>query len=165
MTVERRATARYVIPTEDEWYKAAYHKNDGVTGNYWDSPVSTDTPPTAEAPPGGTNSANFAWVVGHPTNVGAYNASASPYGTFDQGGNVWEWAEAIIRDGQYSYRLRRGASAYDGPYQDLLAAARYSYGSPTFEYASIGFRVALVPEPATLAVLLLGSLALVRRRR
>ena len=22
-----------VIPTEDEWYKAAYHKNDGVTGN------------------------------------------------------------------------------------------------------------------------------------
>ena len=25
----------YVIPTENEWYKAAYHKNDGVTGNYW----------------------------------------------------------------------------------------------------------------------------------
>ena len=25
------------------------------------------------------------------TSVGAYSHSASPYGTFDQAGNVWEW--------------------------------------------------------------------------
>ena len=29
------------------------------------------------------------------TSVGSYPGSASPYGTFDQGGNVFEWNEAI----------------------------------------------------------------------
>ena len=33
------ADAKYWIPTENEWYKAAYHKNDGVTGNYFDYPT------------------------------------------------------------------------------------------------------------------------------
>ena len=28
----RRRTAKWAIPSEDEWYKAAYHKNDGVDG-------------------------------------------------------------------------------------------------------------------------------------
>lgn len=35
----------YFIPTENEWYKAAYHMNDGLTGNYWDYPTSSDTMP------------------------------------------------------------------------------------------------------------------------
>ena len=30
------------------------------------------------------------------TVVGEFQNSASPYGTFDQGGNVWEWNEAIV---------------------------------------------------------------------
>jgi len=34
MAVTRESDATYFIPTENEWYKAAYHKNDGVTGNY-----------------------------------------------------------------------------------------------------------------------------------
>ena len=34
------------IPSEDEWYKAAYHKNNGVTGNYWDYPTGTNTVPS-----------------------------------------------------------------------------------------------------------------------
>ena len=33
MAVTRKPNARYVIPSEDEWYKAAYHKNDGATAN------------------------------------------------------------------------------------------------------------------------------------
>jgi hypothetical protein len=31
----RHKDAFYFLPSEDEWYKAAYHKNDGVTANYW----------------------------------------------------------------------------------------------------------------------------------
>ena len=27
----RNPSAAYFVPSEDEWYKAAYHKNDGVT--------------------------------------------------------------------------------------------------------------------------------------
>ena len=37
--VVREPDATWVIPTENEWYKAAYHKNDGVTGNYFLSPT------------------------------------------------------------------------------------------------------------------------------
>jgi formylglycine-generating enzyme required for sulfatase activity len=33
-TISRNPVAKWVLPTEDEWYKAAYHKNDGATGNY-----------------------------------------------------------------------------------------------------------------------------------
>ena len=30
------------------------------------------------------------------TVVGEFQNSDSPYGTFDQGGNVWEWNEAVV---------------------------------------------------------------------
>ena len=40
----------WVLPSEDEWYKAAYHQNDGVTGNYWDYPTSTDDVPYSDNP-------------------------------------------------------------------------------------------------------------------
>ena len=31
-TIQRSADAKWAVTSEDEWYKAAYHKNDGVTG-------------------------------------------------------------------------------------------------------------------------------------
>ena len=34
------------IANVDEWYKAAYHKNDGVTGNYYLYPTSSNVLPT-----------------------------------------------------------------------------------------------------------------------
>ncbi len=37
--------ATWVIPSEDEWYKAAYHYNDGVTGNYYNHAKSSDAVP------------------------------------------------------------------------------------------------------------------------
>lgn len=49
----RHMNAYYFLPNEHEWYKAAYHKNDGVTGNYWDYATGSNTIPTAAA---GTNS-------------------------------------------------------------------------------------------------------------
>jgi len=83
-------------------------------------------------------------AIGSPyyrTEVGAYDAkpSDSPYGTFDQGGNVWEWNEAVIG----SYRVLRGAS-FD--YYDFhLHASSRSGSNPTGEYGGIGFRVSEVP--------------------
>lgn len=163
----------HFIPTEDEWYKAAYHKNDGVTGNYWDYPTGSDSIPTSVAPPGGANSANYygsTWAVGAPyyrSEVGAYADSASPYGTFDQGGNVWEWNETLIG----SNRGLRGGSFYG--YVGYLHADYRSYGVPTFEYYGFGFRVAsigvassaAIPEPGSLGLLGLGLLSVLARRR
>ena len=42
----RKAGAQVWLPSEDEWYKAAYHKNaGGVAGNYFLYPTSSDTAP------------------------------------------------------------------------------------------------------------------------
>ena len=96
------------------------------------------------------------------TDVGAYALSDSPSGTFDQGGNVWEWQEQIKHTW---YRgLRGGAWSLDA---DYLAARFLNYPNPAGEYSSIGFRVASIPEPSTGLLVLtgLGGLALRHRRR
>jgi len=97
--VTRNAGARWAVTSENEWYKAAHYSP--ATSTYYDYPTSSDTAPTAEAPAGGLNSANYDQIVADMTDVGAYTSSDSPYGTFDQGGNVWEWNEAILGGGSH----------------------------------------------------------------
>ena len=167
LAVTRKANARYVIPTEDEWYKAAYHKNDGVTGNYFDYPMSSSGVPSNDlTSPDGGNNANFddnGYTIGSPyyrTPVGEFELSESPYGTFDQGGNVWECTETILSGSQ---RGLRGGSFGSG--DSDLYAAWHVYGNPSSAYGYLGFRVSEVPEPATMSLLALGGLGLVARRR
>src|SRR5262249_51776446 len=80
--VTRNSGAIWFIPNEDEWYKAAYHKNDGVTGNYWDYPTRTDTRPNNNPPSGDTgnsancNNENSSFAL---TDAGAYKLSGSAY--------------------------------------------------------------------------------------
>jgi sulfatase modifying factor 1 len=75
LTITRNTGAKWFLTSENEWYKAAYHKNDGVTANYFAYPTSSDAVPTAEAPPGGNNSANYGLLVANLTNVGAYTGT------------------------------------------------------------------------------------------
>ncbi|MFA6186106.1 MAG: formylglycine-generating enzyme family protein [Phycisphaerae bacterium] len=150
----------YVIPTEDEWYKAAYHKNDGITGNYWLYPTkSNNVPSNALLNPDPCNNANFyqnSYTIGSPdylTVVGEFENSDSAYGTFDQGGNAWEWNETLIG----SSRGIRGGS-YDVSVGTLMSPDR-GYNVSYLEAGDLGFRVASVPEPAALLLLIFGVFA------
>ena len=165
--IARNPEAIWFLPTEDEWYKAAYHKNDGVTANYWDYPTATDAEPFSDQPPAldaprQSNSANFYkqvpasynFDVGYAvtgsgtfqselnylTDVGAYALSASPYGTFDQAGNVWEWNE----DGSSARGARGGF--WSSTSFNLRASQRSGF-VPAGEFNDAGFRVATIPEP------------------
>jgi len=179
--VSREPDWKWAITSEDEWYKAAYHRPG--TSSYYDYPTSSSTPPgyvnnsgnlsTTGTPfvEGGTDPGNYATYdgeggtdgIGSPylrSQVGEWENSDSPYGTFDQGGNVWEWNEAILSG---THRGIRGGSLC---YRDINLLASYrSSGSPTNEYLSVGFRVVEIPEPTMFGLLVLGGLGMVSRKR
>ncbi len=146
MTVVREADWKWAITNEDEWYKAAYHKNDGDTGNYYDYSTKSDSAPSnvLEDPDPG-NHATFTpiggdFTIGSPyyrTEVGAHENSQSPYGAFDQNGNVWEWNESVLSD---LYRGVRGGSFLVDSIA-LHAVERGGWFVPTSKDMGIGFRV------------------------
>jgi formylglycine-generating enzyme len=154
-TITRDATAwangGVAVASENEWYKAAYY--DG-NGGYTLYPTQSNSITTADA--------NYNDTVGTVTDVGTYSGDASYYGTFDQGGNVFEWNDAIESTSKRG--LRGGSFNFNDSY--LQSSNRYA-NDPTLETSNLGFRVSSIPEPSAYAAIF-GSLALaiaiVRRR-
>ena len=169
----KNAGATWWIPSEDEWYKAAYYKGGGTNAGYWVYPTQSDSAPGNVV--GGaanqanynngvyavTQSASYSSSQNYLTDAGAFSNSASAYDTFDQGGNVWEWNDAVIG----SSRGRRGGS-WSGIDERLQSSGR-SDRDPTGEFNAVGFRVASVPEPSTAVLVLMGvgALYLWKRRK
>ena len=125
----------YVIPTEDEWYKAAYYTGSGYS-NYANG---------EETIPG----SDIGWNLGggpyySPWDVGT--GTQEQNGTFDIMGNVWEWNETSIISyerrgtlgGSFSNSLWNGSSFYRG-------------SSPaSAENSTMGFRIAVWTTPGPL---------------
>jgi len=179
-SVVREPDATWVIPTENEWYKAAYHRNDGASGNYWSQPTRTNSAVSNDLiDPDPGNNATFQrpgpdFTIGAPyfrTEVGAHENSASPYGTYDQGGNVLEFNETVPEN---DIRGIRGGSWFWG---DISKFQRPLDMHSSDQFSDLGFRVAtlaLESEPVDalplpwLAGLLLAltlAVALAARRR
>jgi formylglycine-generating enzyme required for sulfatase activity len=147
--VVRNPGARFWLPSDDEWYKAAYHQPaeaDGDPGNYWLFPTRSNDAPISEPPPGGVNSANACCETGRmATDVGAYTKARSFYGTFDQAGNVQEWTEWTSDFVLLPYRRVRGGSwNYNEFYSQ---SSDFEFDTTDYDAAGIGFRVAGAAEP------------------
>ena len=158
-SVVRKTGAKVFLPSEDEWYKAAYYKGGGTSAGYWDYPAGSDSQTTCAVPGATANTANCGLAVGNLTDGGSYTGSASPSGSFDQGGNLWEWNEAIVN---FPDRSFRGGSYYFSFAGDLAASNRDS-NDPSSEYDDLGFRVAstaapeAIPSLSPVGVALLGG--------
>jgi formylglycine-generating enzyme required for sulfatase activity len=166
----RHKDAYYFLPSEDEWYKAAFHKNDGVTANYWDYATGSNTVPVQALVDGTTPfTAVFddRFVPGVPADPADVNLAGglSAYGTMGQNGNVWEWAESAfdgINNSSSEYRAFRGGDWGDP--EDYLRSSIRNVYTPTDSAPYVGFRVASVPEPSSLALLAAAAVGLAARR-
>lgn len=170
--------ARVRIPTEDEWYKAAYYDpTAGASGgdNYWLYPTQSDTPPisatatsTGQVSNPGTNVVNYIYGAdwneqdGNVTSVGSAAAN-NYYGTFDQAGNLYEWNDAVIDS---SRGLRGGSWLNNDNYFSLRSSDR-RYGGQSIADYTTGFRVASVPvpEPSSFIPAMLICIGVMMRRR
>lgn len=161
----RASGASFFLPSEDEWYKAAYHQPfaaGGDTDDYWLYATQSNTASTATTPTATPNSANFLGVVGDTTDVGAYTGTTSYYGGFDFSGNLFEWNESVFSG---SFRGLRGGSWLDSA--TFLAASRQNFGNPAVKFLDVGFRVAspfsetaVIPEPSSVVLGVIGGLLL-----
>jgi sulfatase modifying factor 1 len=163
------APPTYRLPTENEWYKAAYYKAGGTAAGYWAYATRSDTPP-GNSIGGLPNQANYDTgtyaVTGQPgllsnqnylTEVGAFTGSDSAYGTFDQAGNVFEWNDLAGAAGET--RGIRGGNWFNSTTFPMSSSFRVVDNASTDQ--AFGFRLAspaAVPEPSTWMLASLGLL-------
>jgi len=185
--------AQYWIPTENEWYKAAYYKGSGTNSGYWEYATQvTGTAPSGvgatlvgTGTSGGVSpviSGNFAnydrqadWrgQDGNVTTVGT-NGGASAYGAFDMSGNVVEWND--LEGAASSSRGIRGgdwnnsAFALSSSYRNTIDPSYEDNGDTGFRLARLVSSPSDVPETDAaglrlVAGLIVCGLALLERRR
>lgn len=134
----RNPGAKYFLPTCDEWVKAGFYVSSHQTFLEF---AGSDTPPGSGARSGSGRAANYTskgWAEPYPhlSLVGTYVGHSSPYGTYDQNGNVMEWAENASGAG----RLMLGGSLFMGV--DSLRREYRDSEQPTRKLSSLGIRIA-----------------------
>ncbi len=160
----RHKDAVYYLPSETEWRFAAYRNVHGEFQTYATKSGESLTQGNGTSGTGWNYRGNGATDPIGPWAVGS--GSEELNGTFDMMGNVLEWMESnygYSNDINATRCLRGGAYIYT----DIGLTSSYRLGTyPTTELSSAGFRVASkVPEPASLSVLAIGGLVLLRRCR
>jgi formylglycine-generating enzyme required for sulfatase activity len=167
----RSKRATYVLPSFNEWYKAAYYNPHDST--YYNFPNGSDTAPTQV-------------VSGTADNTAVYNGNSgpadvdqagglSPFGVMGLGGNVREWQETsnnLANSSGTSSRGVRGGNWGNGAAS--LSSSSRSNEVPDEESSTLGFRVASlsssapppVPEPSMMVIgSLFGLGGLIAKRR
>ena len=155
------ASPSFYIPSENEWYKAAYFSsalNDN-SGGYYVYATQSNLVPVSTPSVGGKNEANLANnflfyntqsnvydpVTNYLTDVGFFANSRSFYGTYDQTGLVYQWndlnAERSLERGlRGGYWFSAGQSSM---------SPTFNTATPDRESSDAGFRLA-APDPLLL---------------
>lgn len=162
------------IPTENEWYKAAYYDpTKGTSGGYWryanQSDSMTDNSPLVagasnyfDGDYAVTQSDGYSASQNYLTDVGLYGTdSQSFYGINDMAGNVSEWNDLSGASG--ISRGQRGGAW--GNIEDNLESSSRNSISSTSQNNLLGFRVASVPEPSALVLTILFGASLAGHRK
>ena len=154
----------YVLPSMDEWYKAAFY--DPVNDVYYDYPTGSNTVPTAVASGTTAGTAVYDQSFG-PADI-TLAGGLSPYGIMGMGGNVYEVDETAYdldnSSGSENRGWRGGHWDSNSDYIDNTIRGAFR---PSREYDIVGFRVARVfpaPEPGSMALLLAGAFVFGYRR-
>lgn len=145
----------YVLPTEDEWYKAAYYTGSG----YSLYANGTSTAPVAEV----DAIYNRASVTG-PWTVGT--GAVEQNGTLNMMGNIWEQLESAFDgslDSSGEDMAYRGGDYFLGA--SKLVSGNREPDSPDSEWSNLGFRVVAIPEPGTISLMSLSTMGLFLTRR
>ena len=163
----RNSLAKYVIVSMNEWYKGAYGKADGSWSSYPNGGYFLPTPV------GSGTAANTA-VFSQSMYTGPADITSagglSAYGTMGQGGNVWDMIETAndgTNDTAGEDRGVRGGSWTENSHYLAASTTRFRVDPSTEGSYDVGFRVAMIPEPSSLSLLVLGGVvvALGRRKR
>ena len=169
-TVSRKPGAQYFIPSENEWYKAAYYDPTRAgSDKYWNYGTASDSLPvmasadliTGAVSNSGGNVANYArgadWDEdgdgtlenstnntedGNVTSCGSGPGCRSYYGAADMTGNVGEWTEATMGTRSIWARIERGG--HWNISGNLISSSARIGQSPLIEGGHLGFRVARV---------------------
>jgi hypothetical protein len=157
----RNKNARYFLPSDNEWYKAAFYdpnKLNGI-GGYWLYTTGSDTPPDQVSNTGtgkggagwnnggaGTNAGTTVWGIASwaaPADV-TRCGGLSPYGTMGQGGNALQWIETSSDQVNTNPNGNRPAFGYGFffGYQKFSEFEKLSMSPLTQGQAWLGFRVA-----------------------
>lgn len=160
--VARNPGATNFLPSRDEWYKAGFFNGSSYTNyptNSASAPTNTVTNVTL------ANAANYGATstpTVSPINVGSYVNTTSAYGAYDMYANATEYTDTA----------GTGADAgrpqvFSGSWATTLAqttlwnsTAAGIFRSSSSTTGQLGFRVAAVPEPATIALASVGIGAL-----
>lgn len=159
----RNANSYFFLPSENEWYKAAYY--DPQSGRYFDYPTGSDSVPSPVA----SGIAAGTAVYGQSQMQGPASVSQagglSPFGTMGQLGNAGEWMESAMdgnNDTPSEDRVVRGSAWF---VRLPLVQTRYNE-PPTHSPFDTGFRIASVPEPSSWLLLAAATVSgLIKRRR
>ena len=165
------AGAAVWVPNQNQWYKAAYY--DPANGTYSTYATQSDVVP-GNVVGNGTDEANYisnnlysvsqsslnSPATNYLTAVGSFTNSASYYGTYDQSGDVYD----LLDSSTSSNVLVQGGSWQQTTASQISSSGAIAAG-PGGDFSTIGFRVASIPEPSAVMLILTAALGFGVSRR